>query len=849
MPRLPIVGSDDGTWGTYLNEFLEVSLDNTNVDEAERGKLKSAAVDDAGAVMNSDTSTASMSFVVDEDNMASNSATKVPTQQSVKAYADTKETKAKVTPIAVSTATAAATAAKVATTVGGSYIPVLGDIIFVTFTTANTATNPTINIDGSGAKSILLGNLNPTGVAMAGTKVMMWYDGTAFQLFGSQRVSDTDTNTTYIEATAFATVSGTTQAAAVNQGYIANNAAQVNVTLPGTVAIGQIVHVLGLGAGGWRVTAPSGDNIILEGNSTGAAGYIYGGQYASVALRCIVANATWEVVSYTGDITTGVGYSTAKQPLDADLTTLAGAGNSTVLAATTASFLTADETKLDGIEALADVTDATNVDAAGAVMNTDTATTDMQFVVDEDDMVSNSDTKIPTQQSVKAYVDNLSDAEIAVTTSGNTDIDGANTVIQYIAGAYGAGSQVGNMDNVQEYLYGLSYGFKLYRDFQDAINVSHEHSVGMYGSRIGMNKWRMSTRNLKHIVCWGDSVTQGVGVDSKTRSMTDGLRQILTNEMNEQVHEGFQPIFWLTGATPSRYSTSGGWTNVTGQSASNLSPHGINGSQIRSTNNTLRTITWTRPSHVECTRFYIYWVDDSTTTSGAKWSYSTDGGTTWTEVATTSPGTPTFNATEVVLDPSEHNPTDIRIRNADSAGTTWTNSPSFIGVDIRHSEYGWVVHNVGQSGASLSLATASNSCGAVSASRAGDWKPFFDFLEPELTIIEFSNDTTGYVQATFETAIETACAHLDTYSDLVAYGFPDQSRLSGGTYLADVRTHTRDKVLEYNGVAIDMSQRWTSTATAQANGFMPGVMFPIHPTELGDKDIATAIGRLLRSYA
>lgn len=44
---------------------------------------------------------------------------------------------------------------------------------------------------------------------------------------------------------------------------------------------------------------------------------------------------------------------------------------SAVLAATTASFLTADETKLDGVEALADVTDATNVDAAGAVMESD----------------------------------------------------------------------------------------------------------------------------------------------------------------------------------------------------------------------------------------------------------------------------------------------------------------------------------------------------------------------------------------------------------------------------------------------------------------------------------------------
>ena len=46
-------------------------------------------VDAAGAVMNSDSTTAAMSFVVDEDNMSSDSATKVPTQQSVKAYVDT----------------------------------------------------------------------------------------------------------------------------------------------------------------------------------------------------------------------------------------------------------------------------------------------------------------------------------------------------------------------------------------------------------------------------------------------------------------------------------------------------------------------------------------------------------------------------------------------------------------------------------------------------------------------------------------------------------------------------------------------------------------------------------------
>jgi hypothetical protein len=62
------------------------------------------------------------------------------------------------------------------------------------------------------------------------------------------------------------------------------------------------------------------------------------------------------------------------------------------------------KSKLDGIEALADVTDAANVDAAGAVMNADTSTASMSFVIDEDSFASDSATKVPTQQSTKAYI-------------------------------------------------------------------------------------------------------------------------------------------------------------------------------------------------------------------------------------------------------------------------------------------------------------------------------------------------------------------------------------------------------------------------------------------------------------
>jgi hypothetical protein len=105
---------------------------------------------------------------------------------------------------------------------------------------------------------------------------------------------------------------------------------------------------------------------------------------------------TWEAVGGGGDVTS-VNGQTGVVSLNAD---------DIDDTSTTNKFATAAElTKLAGIEAGADVTDATNVDAAGAVMNSDASAAAMSFVVDEDDMSSNSATKVPTQQSVKAYID------------------------------------------------------------------------------------------------------------------------------------------------------------------------------------------------------------------------------------------------------------------------------------------------------------------------------------------------------------------------------------------------------------------------------------------------------------
>ena len=225
-----------------------------------------------------------------------------PVSTATQSALNAKEDKTKLTFIQATTTTPAATAAKVATT-GGSYTPTTGDIIVLTFTLANTASNPTLNIDGSGAKSILIGNAAPSNIAVAGTKVTMWYDGTAYQLFGSQRNSDA--NTTYAGITGSSTIVTTeTATLAINRYTIANYLSGLQtLTLPASAAVGSIIEVYSMAAGAVRVSAPAGDNILYpDATDTGTAGWIQIPQYGTVTLRCIVDSTTWMVTSASSEI-------------------------------------------------------------------------------------------------------------------------------------------------------------------------------------------------------------------------------------------------------------------------------------------------------------------------------------------------------------------------------------------------------------------------------------------------------------------------------------------------------------------------------------------------------------------
>ncbi|HPR99529.1 MAG TPA: hypothetical protein PLU63_01750, partial [Candidatus Woesebacteria bacterium] len=98
--------------------------------------------------------------------------------------------------IGATCATAAATVAKVVTIPNYTLTP--GDLLSVMFTAGNSAASPTLNINGTGAKNIRLANTNVSAVNFtlaANSTVLMYYDGTYFQIMGSQRLTDTDTNT------------------------------------------------------------------------------------------------------------------------------------------------------------------------------------------------------------------------------------------------------------------------------------------------------------------------------------------------------------------------------------------------------------------------------------------------------------------------------------------------------------------------------------------------------------------------------------------------------------------------------------------------------------------------------
>lgn len=155
-----------------------------------------------------------------------------------------------------------------------------------------------IGTQGAGAgqqNQCFIAGINGTSVTAAGTVVV----SSSGQL-GS------------ISSTPFSwsQVTGTTQSAAANSGYIANNAGTVTVTLlaAASAGIGTELRVTGMNnATGWVIAQNASQQIFFEGSTTtaGVTGSLAcTGTRNSVHLVCITADGLfWNVIDSTGNIT------------------------------------------------------------------------------------------------------------------------------------------------------------------------------------------------------------------------------------------------------------------------------------------------------------------------------------------------------------------------------------------------------------------------------------------------------------------------------------------------------------------------------------------------------------------
>lgn len=149
---------------------------------------------------------------------------------------------------------------------------------------------------------------SPVGVASTGQLSDLGF-GTIGQIFVSGGAGVSPIWTTQSpDALAWTDVTGTTQAMAINSGYLANNAGLVTLTLPATAAQFSVLKVTGIGAGGWKIAQNANQKIRWLGvdSTVGVSGFLSSIEpNACVTLRAYVGGAStfWLVEASEGNLT------------------------------------------------------------------------------------------------------------------------------------------------------------------------------------------------------------------------------------------------------------------------------------------------------------------------------------------------------------------------------------------------------------------------------------------------------------------------------------------------------------------------------------------------------------------
>tara|TARA_R110000782_G_scaffold24822_3_gene64395 strand:- start:136 stop:6243 length:6108 start_codon:yes stop_codon:yes gene_type:complete len=482
----------------------------------------------AGVEFTSLTGTGSVAVtnILDEDDLASNSATALATQQSIKAYVD----------------------ASGGGGGGGGNLDFQGDSGGVL--TITLASEVLDIAGGTGIDTVGSGNILTASI-----------DSTVTTLTGSQTLTNKTLTTPIISGTA---VTATGAELNILDG-VTSTTAELNI-LDGVTSTTAELNILD------GVTSTTAE---LNYNDTGA---VVG---TVVASKTVTVDGNKDVTGFREVVATGFtgtldGVLGGGTPAAATVTTLNG------VTAPTAQYTTALNTKLAGIETAADVTDSTNVLASltgqevvatgftgtldgvlGGGTPAAATTTTLEFsslsgtglvaitdILDEDNLVSNSATALATQQSIKAYVDSgmtAQDLDFQGDSGGALSIDLDSEVLD-IAGGTGidtAGSGNTLTVNIDSTVATLAGSQTLTNKILSAPTIS---GVATHGGNIVSDTDStdsLGTTLVRWLGIWTDNIN---GVTAPTAQYTTAEETKLSGiETSADVTDSTNVLASLTG--------------------------------------------------------------------------------------------------------------------------------------------------------------------------------------------------------------------------------------------------------------------------------------------------------------
>ena len=310
--------------------------------------------------------TITVTAFVDEDNMSSNSATLIPTQQSVKAYVDAQVTAQDLdiqtddTALSIdldSETLGIGGSTGINTTVSGNNVHISVDFKDEDDMSSNSATHAATqqSIKAYVDAQVTAQDLDFQGDS--GGALSIDLDSETLDIAGGTGVTTTGSGNTLTVAIGqpVATSDNVQFANVVATGNLTVNGTTTTINTTNTTVTDSLVEY-GTGTSG----TPANDAGIVIERGDAANAFI---GFDESADKFTVGTGT-----FTGASTGNLSITTGTLVANIEGATVSTTGNITVGGTVDGRDVAADGTKLDTVETNADVTDATNVEAAGAVM-------------------------------------------------------------------------------------------------------------------------------------------------------------------------------------------------------------------------------------------------------------------------------------------------------------------------------------------------------------------------------------------------------------------------------------------------------------------------------------------------